>query len=138
MMSPRVAGADELRCLADAVYGEARGEGFDSQAYVVAVILNRVRDPRWPDTVCDVVYQRGQFHGVQLAIDRTSAQYLATSEKLFRLVERATSAHKSRYYWFYAPDLVSRRPKWDTGCGKLVGGHWYVRECFNKLVLASK
>lgn len=47
----------ELKCLATAIYFEARGEPEEGQYAVGDVILNRVRDEGYPDTVCDVVYQ---------------------------------------------------------------------------------
>lgn len=50
----------ERRCLATAIYFEARGEPIKGQQAVAQVIMNRVRSPLFPDTVCGVVYQ-GQF-----------------------------------------------------------------------------
>lgn len=51
----------ELRCLAGAVYFEARGEPLTGQLAVAEVILNRAADPRFPATYCGVVRQKGQF-----------------------------------------------------------------------------
>lgn len=51
------AGARDLDCLADAVYYEARGESVAGQAAVAQVVLNRVRHPEFPKTVCGVVFQ---------------------------------------------------------------------------------
>jgi spore germination cell wall hydrolase CwlJ-like protein len=48
------------RCLALAMYWEARGEGQKGMEAVGAVVLNRVADPRFPNTVCGVVYQGGE------------------------------------------------------------------------------
>ncbi|MFI4975986.1 MAG: cell wall hydrolase [Caulobacterales bacterium] len=47
----------DLDCLTAAVYYEARGEGQSGQAAVAQVVLNRVRHPAFPKTVCGVVYQ---------------------------------------------------------------------------------
>ena len=47
--------------LALCVYREARGESMRGKELVAQVILNRVRDTRWPDTVSGVVTQRWQF-----------------------------------------------------------------------------
>lgn len=44
-------------CLALNIYHEARGSNLADQAAVADVVLNRVYDTRYPDTVCDVVYQ---------------------------------------------------------------------------------
>jgi len=46
-----------LDCLAQAVYYEARSEGEDGERAVAQVVLNRVRHPAWPNSVCGVVYQ---------------------------------------------------------------------------------
>ena len=53
-------GLDRLRsldCLAQAIYYEARSESEDGQRAVAQVIVNRVRHPAWPNSVCGVVYQ---------------------------------------------------------------------------------
>lgn len=47
----------EVVCLALNVYHEARGEDLTGQAAVAHVTLNRAADPRYPDTVCEVVTQ---------------------------------------------------------------------------------
>ena len=52
------AGTGDRRCLAQAVYYEARGESPTGQAAVAQVVLNRVRLPRFPKSLCGVVYQR--------------------------------------------------------------------------------
>ncbi|NRG19737.1 cell wall hydrolase [Rhizobiales bacterium] len=52
-----VLSAKEQRCLAEAVYFEARGEPEDGQVAVAQVVLNRVKNPTYPDTICKVVYQ---------------------------------------------------------------------------------
>lgn len=51
----------ELRCLAGAVYFEARGEELAGQLAVAQVIINRTEDGRFPRSYCGVVAQPGQF-----------------------------------------------------------------------------
>ena len=46
-----------LDCLAEAVYYEARSESEAGQRAVAQVVVNRVRHPAWPNSVCGVVYQ---------------------------------------------------------------------------------
>ena len=48
----------QMDCLARAVYWEARGEPIEGQLEVAHVVLNRVRDARFPNTPCAVVQQR--------------------------------------------------------------------------------
>ena len=67
-------------CLAQAVYYEARGEGDDGMRAVAQVILNRVRHPAFPKTICGVVYQG--------AMQQTSCQFsFACDGSLARPVE---------------------------------------------------
>ncbi|HEX5866826.1 MAG TPA: cell wall hydrolase [Beijerinckiaceae bacterium] len=52
----------ERKCLAEAVYFEARSESAEGQAAVAQVILNRVRSGLYPASVCGVVYQNRHRH----------------------------------------------------------------------------
>ncbi|MEM9667565.1 MAG: cell wall hydrolase [Pseudomonadota bacterium] len=47
----------EHKCLSEAVYYEARSESTSGQLAVAEVIMNRVKDHRFPNSVCEVVYQ---------------------------------------------------------------------------------
>jgi N-acetylmuramoyl-L-alanine amidase len=55
----------EDECLATAVYFEAKGEPMRGQLAVAQVIVNRTRSGRFPDSLCGVVRQRGQFSFVR-------------------------------------------------------------------------
>lgn len=50
----------DVACLALNVYYEARGESVTGQTAVAHVTLNRVRNPRFPNSVCDVVTQQAR------------------------------------------------------------------------------
>ena len=54
----------DLQIMANAVYGEARGEPYEGQVAVAAVILNRVESPDFPDTVSGVIFQPRAFTAV--------------------------------------------------------------------------
>ncbi len=60
-LPPYVFTKREQRCLASGIYFEARGEPVKGQAAVAQVILNRVRNPAYPNTVCRVVYQNKRW-----------------------------------------------------------------------------
>lgn len=47
--------------LAQVVYGEARGESYDGQVAVAAVVLNRLEDSQFPNTLSGVVFQKNAF-----------------------------------------------------------------------------
>lgn len=53
--------ARNLECLARNVYYEARGEASEGQYAVAEVTMNRKASRRYPNTVCEVVYQREAF-----------------------------------------------------------------------------
>ena len=52
-----VRSASETKCLATAIYFEARGEPERGQIAVAQVVLNRLKNPAYPNTICAVVYQ---------------------------------------------------------------------------------
>jgi spore germination cell wall hydrolase CwlJ-like protein len=54
--------AKHERCLADAIYFEARGEPVRGQMAVAQVVINRVFSRYYPDNVCGVVYQSSRRH----------------------------------------------------------------------------
>lgn len=54
----------DLLYLAQTITGEARGENLKGQIAVGAVVMNRVFDERFPDTIRDVVLEQGQFTSV--------------------------------------------------------------------------
>ncbi|MEO6152471.1 MAG: cell wall hydrolase [Croceibacterium sp.] len=57
--------AADLKCVAQAVYFEARGEPLDGQLAIAEVIINRATSGRYPSDYCAVVTQRAQFSFVR-------------------------------------------------------------------------
>jgi spore germination cell wall hydrolase CwlJ-like protein len=63
---PSPKGGAQWRCLAEALYFEARGESVKGQFAVAEVILNRVDSPEYPNSVCGVINQgTGKKYGCQ-------------------------------------------------------------------------
>jgi spore germination cell wall hydrolase CwlJ-like protein len=96
------------QCLAAAIYHEAKGESVMGQGMVAAVILNRVDQSKWPDTICDVVKQPKQFtfdHSARYDLDfETLAVLMLQGEWV---IPESPATH------FYAatigtPDYISR------------------------------
>jgi hypothetical protein len=85
----------QLDCLTDAVYFEARGETPRGQAAVAQVVMNRVKNPSFPKTVCGVVFQGAASHGCQFsfACDGSMRRRLEAGawERARRIAERALS-----------------------------------------------
>lgn len=53
--------SNDLNLLSRLVYGEARGEPYSGQVAVAAVVLNRVKNSSFPNTISGVIYQKGAF-----------------------------------------------------------------------------
>ena len=64
---------ESQHCLALAMYWEARGEGRQGMLAVGSVVLNRVRDQRFPNSVCGVVYEGGEKPPCQFSFEMFSA-----------------------------------------------------------------
>ncbi|AKA70984.1 spore cortex-lytic enzyme [Clostridium scatologenes] len=54
----------DVTLLSRLINGEARGEPYEGQVAVGAVILNRTRDPKFPSTIAGVIYQPGAFTAI--------------------------------------------------------------------------
>lgn len=55
---------NDIQLMANAVYGESRGEPYTGQVAVAAVILNRVESPSFPNSVSGVIFEPGAFTAV--------------------------------------------------------------------------
>ena len=75
----------DLNLLARCVYGEARGEPYNGQVAVAAVVLNRVRSSKFPNTISGVIYQAGAFTAVsdgQINLTPNESAYSAARDAL--------------------------------------------------------
>lgn len=80
-------GDDMVKLLARLINGEARGEPYEGQVAVGAVIMNRVKSPKFPNTIAGVIYQKGQFSCVtdgqfNVAIEENSTVYKAAQDAM--------------------------------------------------------
>jgi len=80
-------GSDVTMLLARLINGEARGEPYEGQVCVAAVVLNRVKSAEFPNTLSGVIYQKGQFTCVtdgqfNKPIDTKSTIYKAAKEAM--------------------------------------------------------
>ncbi len=77
--------AEEMELLTKAVHSEARGEPFEGQVAVAAVILNRVKNSVFPDTIEGVIFQPWQFTAIndgQFWLEPDQTAYLAAQAAL--------------------------------------------------------
>ena len=96
----------EQRCLAEAVYFEARSEPEEGQAAVAQVVLNRMKSGLYPSSICGVVYQNRHRH---LACQFT----FACEGKSLRITDRTRGSRQAG-----SPARSSKaRPTWPTSAG---------------------
>ena len=77
---------EQLHLLSKLVAAEARGESYKGQVAVAAVVLNRVQDSRFPDSIEGVIYQKNAFSVVKngyISIQATEESYKAAKEALY-------------------------------------------------------
>ncbi len=77
----------DLQLMARAINGEARGESYEGQVAVGAVIMNRVKHSDFPNTIAGVIYQPGAFTAVSdgqinVPIDESSTVVKAARDAL--------------------------------------------------------
>ncbi|MCA0944521.1 cell wall hydrolase [Salipiger pacificus] len=118
-------------CLALTMYHEARGEGVDGMLAVADVVLNRKADPRWPSTVCDVVFDPDQFEWTidDILDEPTEPEAWSLAERL--AVEVLADPHATLIGYeathFHA---VDKTPYWapDLDLIGKIGGHVFYAE----------
>ena len=77
--------SNDLYLLAKCIHAEARGESYVGQVAVGAVILNRVADPDFPNSIYGVIYQPWAFtavHDGQINLDPEASSYQAATDAL--------------------------------------------------------
>ncbi|MGK9167963.1 cell wall hydrolase [Inquilinus limosus] len=119
----------QARCLAYAVYFEAQGETRLGQLAVAQVVLNRLRHPAYPKTICSVIGDRGQFPWTtgDLTIRDAARFRIAWSVALHMMAGIFTDPTGGATH-FYAPARVAA-PAWATPEAYLatIGGHRFFR-----------
>ena len=83
----------EQACLAKGIYFEARSEPVRGQAAVAQVILNRVRNPTYPKTICGVVYQNDDwFNRCQFSFACDGRKKTITDEASYKTAQEVAMA----------------------------------------------
>lgn len=90
---PPAAGDEEWRCLAEALYFEARGETVKGQFAVAEVIMNRVNSSRFPATLCGVINQgTGRKYQCQFTYTCDGYKEIIAEPKAFERVAKVARA----------------------------------------------
>ena len=126
----------QRRCLATAIYFEARGESTKGQVAVAQVVMNRVRSSLYPDTICGVVFQ-GQMRrtGCQFSFTCDGRSDIAKDMKKWRqaneIAKRMTQGQSFLgdigYATHYHANYVAPRWRRELNKVKKVGTHIFYR-----------
>lgn len=110
----------DVRLLAAAIHGEARGEPYEGQVAVGAVIMNRTRHPSFPNTISGVIYQPGAFDAV-----KDGQINLTPNETSIRAARDAMNGWDPTdgaiYYW--NPATATSKWIWSVPISKTIGKH---------------
>ena len=110
--------------LARTISGEARGEPYEGQVAVGAVILNRVDNPNFPNTIAGVVYQKGAFDSVadgQINMTPTASARKAAQDAL-----NGWDPSGGCIY-FYNPATSTSKWIWSRPIVKTIGKHNFAK-----------
>lgn len=111
---------EELRLLASAIHGEGRGEPYEGQVAIGAVILNRVKSNSFPNTIPGVIYQSGAFDAVsdgQINLEPNETAYRAAADAL----NGWDPTEGALYYW--NPVTATSKWIWTIPITKRIGRH---------------
>lgn len=112
----------DIALLANIISTEARGEPFEGQVAVGAVVLNRVEHPSFPDTLPGVVYQPGAFTAItdgQINVAVAESARKAAREAL------AGSDPSGGALYYYNPDKTSNKWIRTRPVIKRIGAHLF-------------
>jgi len=123
----------EIYCMAKNIYHEAAYESFEGKSAVSQVVLNRLNDPRFPKTVCEVVYQNNgktyQFSWTGMKNRKITDQY-AWEESMY-IAKKAMDGctHIGLYRknaLFYHNNKIN--PNWKLKKVTQIGNHIFYSE----------
>lgn len=115
---------NDINLMANAVYGEARGEPYQGQVAVASVILNRVRADAFPNTISGVIFEPRAFTAVA-----DGQIWLTPNESAKRAVLDAINGWdptESAIYYFN-PDTATSAWIWSREQIKTIGKHIFCR-----------
>ena len=125
-----VAADEERKCLAGAVYFEARGESLEGQLAVAEVVLNRSASGEYPASICEVVKQPAQFSfvrdGLFPPIDESSVAWRTAVAVAHIADEKLADRLAPDVLWYHA-DYVA--PGWGRRLDRVaqIGAHIFYR-----------
>ena len=116
----------DLQLIARAINGEARGETYEGQVAVGAVILNRVNDSRFPNTIAGVIYQSGAFTAVA---DGQINVPIAEDSTVVKAAQDALNGWDPTggAVYYFNPDTATSSWIWSRPQIKTIGSHIFCK-----------
>lgn len=117
-------GASDVNLLARVISGEARGESYEGQVAVGAVVLNRIEHSSFPDTMAGVIYQPGAFSCLN---DSNWNKPVAASAK--KAAQDAINGWdpSGGAIYYYNPAKTSNKWMLSRPVIKTIGGHVFCK-----------
>ena len=116
--------SSNVNLLARVVYGEARGEPYTGQVAVAAVVLNRVKSSKFPNTIAGVVYQSGAFDAV--ADGQINKTPDATAKKAAQDALNGWDPSYGAIYYFN-PNTATNKWIWSRPMTVTIGKHRFCK-----------
>ncbi|KAA0550285.1 spore cortex-lytic enzyme [Bacillus sp. BGMRC 2118] len=115
---------NDIQLLANAVYGEARGEPYVGQVAIAAVILNRINSPTFPDTVSGVIFEPGAFTAVA-----DGQIWLTPNEQAKKAVLDAINGFDptGEAMYYFNPATATNKWIWSRPQIKRIGKHIFCK-----------
>ncbi|MBZ5753011.1 cell wall hydrolase, partial [Metabacillus rhizolycopersici] len=111
---------NDIQLMANAVYGEARGEPYIGQVAVASVILNRVKNPIFPNTIAGVIFEPRAFTAVA-----DGQIWLTPNEQAKKAVIDAINGFdpSEQALYYFNPDTATSAWIWGRPQIKRIGKH---------------
>ena len=116
--------SSNVNLLARVVYGEARGEPYTGQVAVAAVVLNRVKSSKFPNSISGVVYQSGAFDAV--ADGQINMTPDTTAKKAAQDALNGWDPSYGAIYYFN-PSTATNKWIWSRPMTVTIGKHRFCR-----------
>ena len=112
----------DLQLMARAINGEARGEPYEGQVAVGAVILNRVKSSKFPNTIAGVIYQSGAFTAVA---DGQINVPIAQGSTVLKAAQDAMNGWDPTggAIYYFNPNTATNKWIWSRPLIKTIGKH---------------
>ena len=116
----------DIQLMARAINGEARGEPYEGQVAVGAVILNRVKDSRFPNTIAGVIYQSGAFTAVA---DGQINQPIKEDSTVYKAARDAMNGWDPTggCVYYFNPATATNKWIWSRPLVKTIGKHRFCK-----------